>query len=108
MRNLTKFICACCIVTVAWTSGVFRADSADNSGESGQSATHTVAGTKVDVNRASAKELSRLPGMTNQTADRIIRNRPYRKLDDLVTRKVLGKKQFAQIKELIVAGQNVP
>ena len=63
---------------------------------------------KVDINRASLAELSRLPGITPQVAERIVKNRPYRKLDDLVVRKVLGKKQFAQIKEHIVTGQTGP
>ncbi len=57
---------------------------------------------KVDINQADLHELGRLPGMTLQLAERIIRNRPYRKLDDLITRQVLGKKQFARIRESLV------
>ena len=57
---------------------------------------------KVDLNQAGLQELGRLPGITPSLAERIARNRPYRKLDDLITRKVLGKKQFARIRELVV------
>jgi len=57
---------------------------------------------RVDVNRAELEELQRLPGMTTRVADRIIRNRPYRKLDELISRKVIGTKQFAEILEYIV------
>ena len=57
---------------------------------------------KVDLNTASVDELSRLPGMNVQTAEKIIGNRPYRKLDELITKKVLGKKEFAQVREYIV------
>ena len=57
---------------------------------------------KVDVNTASVDELSRLPGMNVQTAEKIIGNRPYRKLDELITKKVLGKKEFAQVRDYIV------
>ncbi len=58
-------------------------------------------GAKVDINQADQHELGRLPGMTPQLAERIVKNRPYRKLDDLLTRQVLGKKQFARIRELL-------
>ena len=57
---------------------------------------------KTDLNTASVDELSRLPGMSVQTAEKIVGNRPYRKLDELITRKVLGKKEFAQVREYIV------
>ncbi len=64
--------------------------------------------TKVDVNHASVGELTKLPGITQALATRIIEHRPYRKLDDLVTRKVLGKKQFARIREYVVIQQRTP
>ena len=57
---------------------------------------------KLDVNLATAHDLAGLPGVSSELAERIIQNRPYRKLDDLVTRKVLGKKEFARIREFIV------
>ena len=60
---------------------------------------------KVDLNQAKLEELSRLPGITLILAERIARQRPYRKLDDLVTRKVLGKKQFARIREYVVVSR---
>ena len=64
--------------------------------------------TKLDLNQAGLQELRRLPGITSQLADRIVKNRPYRKLDDLVTRKILGKKQFARIREQVVVGRALP
>jgi len=59
---------------------------------------------RVDVNRADRDELGRLPGMTPEAADRIIQHRPYRRLDDLISKKAIGKKQFAQIREYIIVG----
>jgi competence protein ComEA len=61
--------------------------------------------TKVDLNQAGVEELERLPGITPQLAERIAKYRPYRKLDDLVIRKVLGKKQFARIRDFVVLSQ---
>ncbi len=63
---------------------------------------------KVDLNQAGVEELRRLPGITPEIAERIVRNRPYRKLDDLVTRKVLGKKQFARVRELVIVSRGTP
>ncbi len=59
---------------------------------------------KVDINSAPATDLERLPGITQKLSQRIIANRPYRKIDDLVRRKVLGRKQLAGIKEYITVG----
>jgi DNA uptake protein ComE-like DNA-binding protein len=64
--------------------------------------------TKVDINQAGLEELTKLPGITTALAERIARYRPYRKLDDLVTRKVLGKKQFARIREYVVVHSRNP
>ena len=62
---------------------------------------------KVDINSATADDLERLPGITTRLSQRIIANRPYRKIDDLVRRKVLGRKQLAAIKEHITVGRTV-
>jgi competence protein ComEA len=53
---------------------------------------------KVDLNSASFRELQELPGIGQELAKRIVLHRPYRKLDELVARKVLGRKEFARIK----------
>ena len=64
--------------------------------------------TKVDINQAGLEELTRLPGITSVLAGRIAQHRPYQKLDDLVTRKVLGKKQFARIREFVIVHPRNP
>ena len=56
---------------------------------------------KIDVNVASVRELQQLPGIGPELAERVVRHRPYHKLDELVARKVLGRKEFARIKERI-------
>jgi competence protein ComEA len=63
---------------------------------------------KVDLNRAGTEDLARLPGISPALAERIVRHRPYRKLDDVVSRKVLGKKQFARIREFVTIGPPGP
>ena len=56
---------------------------------------------KTDLNAATVRELSKLPGIGKEAAERIVRHRPYRKLDQLIGKKVLGRKQFARIKDRI-------
>jgi DNA uptake protein ComE-like DNA-binding protein len=73
--------------------------------QKGETSTNASNPGKVDLNRASAEEISRLAGVSAELADRIVRHRPYRKLDDLVTRRILGKKEFARIREQVVVGR---
>jgi len=61
-------------------------------------------GHRIDINTASVRVLDKLPGIGPELAERIMRHRPYKKLDDLITKKVLGRKQFARIKDRIRVG----
>jgi len=57
----------------------------------------------VNINSASVHELDGLPGIGEVTADKIINNRPYERIEALVEKKIVGQKVFEQIKEKIVA-----
>jgi DNA uptake protein ComE-like DNA-binding protein len=59
---------------------------------------------KVDLNRATLEDLCSLPGINRETGQRLIKHRPYRRLDDLVVRKILSRKQFARIREYVSVG----
>lgn len=58
---------------------------------------------KVNINFASAKELDTLPGVGQVTAEKIISLRPYNKVEDLLTKKAVGKSTFEKIKDLVSA-----
>lgn len=60
-----------------------------------------MAGGLVNVNSASGQELEALPGVGTVTAEKIISNRPYNSIDDLLNKKIVGKKVFEQIKNKI-------
>lgn len=49
---------------------------------------------KISINKASASDLQKVKGIGPITANLIIKNRPYKSLDDLVTKKVLSQKQL--------------
>lgn len=56
----------------------------------------------VDLNKASKDDLTSLPGISSQKADRIIAERPYASAHQLVTRHVLSEDEYAQIQDRIV------
>ena len=57
----------------------------------------------ADINRASAAELTHLPGVSAATARRIVRGRPYADPHDLVQRGVLTENEFARVRDRITA-----
>lgn len=59
----------------------------------------------VDLNKASKDDLSSLPGISSQKADRIIAERPYASTRQLVTRHVLTEDEYAQIQDRIVVSR---
>lgn len=68
--------------------------------------TSSVAGTsvaaKVNINNASQVELEALPGIGPVTASKIISDRPYGSVDELLSKKVVSKSVFEKIKDQIV------
>lgn len=57
----------------------------------------------VDINSASAADLDKLPGIGKARADAIIKNRPYKAKDDLLSRHIVPQSVFNRIKDKIVA-----
>jgi DNA uptake protein ComE-like DNA-binding protein len=59
----------------------------------------------VDLNKAPKDDLTSLPGVTTQKADRIIAERPYANAHQLVTRRVLSEDEYAQVQDRVVVGK---
>jgi hypothetical protein len=53
------------------------------------------------LNSASEDDLSTLPGISRADARKIIRGRPYRSKDDLVTKGILSREDYGKIRDYI-------
>ena len=59
----------------------------------------------MDINTASEKDLATLKGIGGVRAKAIVKGRPYKCKDELVSKKIISEKVYSDIKELIIAKQ---
>lgn len=55
----------------------------------------------VNINSASKSDLMELPDISESTAARIVRNRPYHDREDLLAKHVVSEEQYAKIKDIV-------
>jgi len=55
----------------------------------------------ININNSTIEELDQLPGIGQVTANKILKNRPYSTLEELLTKKILNKGVFDKMKNLI-------
>ena len=60
---------------------------------------------KVNLNTATKEELMTLPGMNDETADKVIAGRPYKSRNELVQKNIVTKDQFKKLSTMITAGR---
>jgi DNA uptake protein ComE-like DNA-binding protein len=59
----------------------------------------------IDINSATEAQLSTLPGIAKARSEAIIKGRPYKGKDDLVSKKILPENVYKEIKDKIIAHQ---
>ena len=70
-------------------------------GSEGQAIAGVSTSSLININTASASELDTLQGVGPVTAEKIISNRPYGTIEELVSKKAVGQKVFDDIKDQI-------
>lgn len=68
-----------------------------------QSSSSQVSSGKININSASSSQLDTLPGIGEKTASKIINSRPYKSINELLDKKVVGTATFNKIKDLVSA-----
>jgi competence protein ComEA len=63
------------------------------------------AGALIDINSATAEQLKSIAGIGDAYSAKIIKGRPYKGKDDLVTKKILPKGVYDKVKDQIIAKQ---
>jgi DNA uptake protein ComE-like DNA-binding protein len=61
----------------------------------------------VDINSASKDQLMKLPGITEETAQKIVDGRPYKTKADLTKKQILTKAEYGKVRSRIVARQGM-
>ena len=60
---------------------------------------------KVDLNSASREQLTKLPGISEAAADKIIAARPLKSKDELVAKGIVTKSEYSKISAHVIAKQ---
>jgi len=81
------------------------ADKATPAGTATPAASAQATAALIDINSASAMELSKLPGIADARSAAIIKGRPYKRKDELVQRKILPQAVYDGIKDRVIARQ---
>ena len=60
---------------------------------------------KINLNTASKEELMTLPGMTDETADKVMAARPFKSKNQLVEKNIVTKDEFKKLTMMVTTGK---
>jgi competence protein ComEA len=68
-------------------------------------ASHTHRAPAVDINSASKEDLMKLPGITDELAQKIIDARPFKSKTELTKKQILTKAEYTKVRSHVIAKQ---
>lgn len=102
-KHTLTIVCLTLLLALASIAGTARAEPVQSQANTTQK---NVAGKMpskaVDINTATEKQLSSLPGIGPQMAKRIIEARPFKSIQELKRVKGIGDKKFERLKSHVV------
>jgi competence protein ComEA len=108
-KSLSTLLCTVLLFTSL--GGLSLAQATSSGGGSAKSA--STAGKKktakselIDINSANKDQLETLSGIGDASAQKIIDGRPYKRKDQLVSKKIVPKSTYDKIKGQIIAKQS--
>lgn len=103
VRGKTQLTALAVVTLGICLAGAAQYQDRDYNRASKTSATAPPPEARFDINRATAVELSKVPGMTPSWAGRIVRFRPYYSKLDLLDRGVVTGQVYDRIKDYVIA-----
>ena len=113
-KSLSTLLCTLLLFTLLSGLSFAQASSsaggsAKNSSTAGKSSTtgkkKAAKSELIDINSASKDQLQTLAGIGDATAQKIIDGRPYKRKNELVSKKLVSKSEYDKIKGQIIAKQ---
>lgn len=62
-------------------------------------------GNAIDLNKCSKDDLLTLPGISKDTADRVLAARPYADTHELVSRRLVSEAEYQKVKDRVTVSQ---
>ena len=90
-------------IALALTSCLAAPPKKGESDKTPPSATKSIE--KLDLNSATVEQLKALPGIGEAYAGKIVKGRPYKGKDELVSKQVVRQATYDKIKDLVIARQ---